>query len=63
MLPQDRRAAVLTHDAALDALVVELYQASDSQRRAALNRAVASKHATLRRILDAYVVAPGDLRR
>jgi hypothetical protein len=63
MLPQDRRASVLTYDAALDTLAVKLYRAPDPTRREALRREVASAQATLKRVVGRYSIDPGDLRR
>ena len=63
MLPQDRRAAVLSYDATLDTLAAKLYQATDAERRAALSRDVTATRDTLTRVVDAYVIAAGDLRR
>ena len=63
MLPQDCRAVVLSHDATLDLLAIELYRSADGRRGAELSRALASKRAELERAVGRHCVAPGDLRR
>jgi hypothetical protein len=63
MLPQDRRAVVLSYDEAVDSLAVKLYRAADARRRAALRREVDAMRETLGRLVAHHVIAPGDLRR
>jgi hypothetical protein len=63
MIPHNTRAVVLDHDTALDALTVKLYRTTDGRRRAALTRNVAAARASLKHVVGAHVIAPGDLRR
>jgi hypothetical protein len=62
MIPKSSRSAVLSHDAALDALVVKLYRIRDVRERAALRREMAAIRESARKILADHVIAAGDLR-
>jgi hypothetical protein len=62
MIPKSSRSAVLSHDAALDALVIQLYRIRDAGERAALRREMAAIRESARKILADHVVAAGDLR-
>jgi hypothetical protein len=63
MIPKSSRSAVLSHDAALDALVVKLYRIRDGRERAAILRELAATRESARRILADHVIAAGDLRQ
>jgi hypothetical protein len=63
MLPRDRRPIVLSHDAALDTLAIELYRSTDADRREALNRKIAATQVSATRAIEPHTIAPGDLRR
>jgi hypothetical protein len=63
MIPNARRAAVLAHDSALDALAVDLYRARSGRQRAALQMEVDAVRDRLRKLLGDHVIAAGDLRR
>jgi hypothetical protein len=63
LLPPDRRAILLSHDATLDSLAIKLHRSTDARRRAALGREVAATHSSLRRALGAQPIEAGDLRR